>query len=135
MAIASAALALAYAALFWFLRNPTLRIHSHIDRVDVDVARLRRDVSVLASIEPNRSIENPDPLIEAANYIEAELSETGCAIERHAFVFEHARDMDCGPRGDRGLIGATFPAGVRDAGLRVLKRPRASTFPREIAVG
>lgn len=113
IAIAGAALVLAYAALFWFLRNPTFQLDYQSDRVSVDAARLRHNVSMLTSIEPNRSVENPDSLNRAADMIEAAFSETGCTIERHAFQFQHEtyRNITCsfGPTtGERVILGAHY---------------------------
>lgn len=112
-AIAGAVFALAYAALFWFLRNPTFQLSYQIDRVNVDAARLRRNVSMLTSIEPNRSVENPGSLNRAADMIEAAFSETGCTIERHTFQFQEQtyRNITCsfGPAtGKRVILGAHY---------------------------
>lgn len=112
-AIAAVVLALAYAALFWFLRNPTFLHEFESGRIGVDPARLRQDVAMLTSIEPNRSVENPDSLNKAADLIEAEFSKTGCRIEQHSFQFQNEtyRNITCsfGPAtGKRVILGAHY---------------------------
>lgn len=112
-AIAGLVLAFAYAALFWFLRNPTFQRHVENDRISVDTARLRQDVAMLTGIEPNRSVENPDSLNKAADLIEAEFSKTGCRIEKHTFQFQNEtyRNITCsfGPAAaKRVILGAHY---------------------------
>lgn len=113
IAIAGLALALAYAALFWFLRNPSFQHHFENDRISVDPARLRQNVAMLTSIEPNRSVENPESLNRAADLIETEFSKTGCRIEQHRFKFQNEtyRNITCsfGPAtAKRVILGAHY---------------------------
>ena len=112
-AIAGALLALTYPMLFWFLRNPTLLHPSPGERVSVDIARLKQDVDMLAKIEPNRSLQNPEALDEAADAIAAAFAETGCAVERQTFDFlgETYQNVICSfgpPDAPRVILGAHY---------------------------
>lgn len=129
-AIAGLVLALAHAALFWFLRNPTFLRQFENDRISVDTARLRQNVSMLTSIEPNRSVENPESLNKAADLIEAEFSKTGCTIEQHRFRFQNEtyRNITCsfGPAtAKRVILGAHYD-------VLQHSHPTRSAFSREV---
>lgn len=104
-----------YAGLFWFLRNPTLfdLQVTQPSPVPADAARLKRDVSTLASIKPSRSIQNMAALLLSADHIEAEFAATGCLVERHIFQYsgQPFRNISCsfGPtEAARVLLGAHY---------------------------
>jgi hypothetical protein len=51
-----------------------------------DPARLERDVDWLASLAPARSVDHPDSLSRAADYIEKQWQQTGLTVERQELV-------------------------------------------------
>ena len=128
-----------YGGVFWFLRNPAL-FDAQVGEpgpVRVDAARLKRDVSVLASIKPSRSIHNTAALLLAADHIEAEFAATGCLVERHIFQYSGRpfRNIACsfGPAdAERVLLGAHYdvfqhsrPESAGDDGTSTARMPGA----------
>jgi hypothetical protein len=113
VAIAAAVLAMVYAALFWFLRNPSFESYTLPTTYLASSERLRGDVAALAAIKPSRGIANPAALELAVEHIEAEFGKSGCALERHTFQYagrpHHNIICSFGPRdGERVLLGAHY---------------------------
>ena len=106
-------LLIAYAGLFWFLRNPVVFGAAVSPGPAADVERLTRDVWALTSIKPSRSFRNPAALSLAGSYIETEFAESGCAVDEQKVPFfgNMYRNITCsfGPRdGPRVIVGAHY---------------------------
>ncbi len=106
-------LAVVYAALFWFLRNPTFESYTPPAPVAVSAERLRGDVAALASIKPSRGIAHPAALNLTVEHIEAQFGASGCALERHTFRYKGAshHNVICSfgpPDAERMVLGAHY---------------------------
>ena len=105
--------AVLFAGMFWLLRNPPLTVPTPVASVTPSVEELKRDVNFLAGLTPNRSVANLASLNRAADYIRAELEETGCQIEEQRFGLREVtlRNVSCfhGPKNaPRLIVGAHY---------------------------
>lgn len=105
--------AVAFAAMFWLLRNPLLTAPEPVASVTPSIDELKRDVNFLAGMTPNRSVANLASLNRAADYIRAELEKTGCELEEQRFGLREVtlRNISCftGPKdAPRLIIGAHY---------------------------
>ena len=128
-------LLLAYATLYWFLRNPSLFGPSVISTgpVGVDPVRLEFHVATLAAVKPSRSLLNPAALMLTADHIEAVFAQTGCEVQRHVFGYrgkEH-KNIICAfgpPDAELVLLGAHYdvyqrsPDTQTDSGAKPMPR-------------
>lgn len=107
------------AAGFWLLRNPLLETPVAKGRLQVDDTRLRADVEKLASIVPSRNSFNMASLNQAADFIFAEFSKTGCEVSEQTYKIEgkEFRNVSCffGPEdAPRLVMGAHYDVHFND---------------------
>ena len=105
--------AVAFAAMFWLLRNPLLSSPEPLASVTPSIGELKKDVNFLAGMTPNRSVANLASLNRAGDYIRAELEKTGCRLEEQRFGLREVtlRNISCftGPTdAPRLIIGAHY---------------------------
>lgn len=82
---------------FWILRNPAAAPDSIATQIQVDEARLQSDVVSLTSITPSRNSFNMASLNQAADFINAEFTKTGCLVKEQTYDLEGKtfRNISC----------------------------------------
>ena len=90
------------AAIFWLIRNPVSLPDLISPQLQVDQSRLKADVAYLAAITPARNSFNIASLNQAADYIHAEFTKTGCAVAEQTYRLKgkEFRNISCyfGPK-------------------------------------
>ena len=103
----------AYAGMFWFLRNPAMVTVAEPGGLRAQSESLKAHVRFLTSIQPSRSMNNPAALTLAADYVREEFEKTGCDVSEHTFTIKDVvyRNIICasGPESaPRVVIGAHY---------------------------
>lgn len=104
---------------FWLLRNPNFELPVTPVDIRVDTSRLRADVTTLAGITPSRNSFNMASLNQAADFIHAEFTKTGCEVTEQTYSVKgkEFRNISCffGPKNaPRLVMGAHYDVHFND---------------------